>query len=178
MSSYPIKASRVSLDHHGGTKSYHIILVETADGLGLLVKRWGKTGQFGDMKSESYATYREAEKAFERVFNEKTRKGYAVTGKTVEATANDQHELPGLFGRLVWAKLDAGAIQHICPLMDVADRRQPDPPAFDEDGEFLGKPKPRLLSPQELEEARRLEAEEKKRQEQAGYASNPLYGMF
>ncbi|RWB95512.1 MAG: WGR domain-containing protein [Mesorhizobium sp.] len=178
MSSYPIKATHLSLDHRGGTKSYHTVLVETADGLGLLVKRWGKKGVFGSTKTESYATYREAERAFERIFNEKTRGGYEVVGKTVETVANDQSELPKMFGRMIYSKLDSGALQHIDPTIDVTGRREPDPPEYDENGDYIGRAPPRVIPRETIEAALKREAEERKQKEQEGYAANPLFGLF
>lgn len=180
MSTYPITVSTVNLKHRGGTKFYTFLLAQTADGKGLLIKRYGKVGTFGQIIEERYDTYKGAEKAFEKTFDEKTsgRKGYEVDGATRELTVSGPGDLLTVFGRMLWPKLSAATVKHLDPSYDTTGRREPDPPRFGEDGEYLGEPEPRTLSPEEVETAKQAAIDEEKAKRAAIYAENENFGRF
>jgi predicted DNA-binding WGR domain protein len=179
MTTYPISATVVPLKHQGGTKFYHLTLIKTADGKGALLRRFGKVTVFGELIQQTWPTFAEAEKEFEKIFREKTsgRKGYAPNGIAKETIAADQAGLQDLFGRMLWPKLSADFITHLDASIPTAGRREPDAPRFSEDGEFIEQ-KQRTLSPQEIEAARELERQQNAEVAKSAYAANPKFGTW
>jgi len=75
MINYPVKITSWSLDHQGGTKQYHFMKIETADGLALGITRWGKTGTFGQIAIED-GLAKKISPSLVKKENEKIKKGY------------------------------------------------------------------------------------------------------
>lgn len=172
MSNGSYSTLRTSLDHKGGTKAYHLILIKTPDGRGMLIRRFGKVGQFGDVMVEQFPTSAAAEKAFEKLYNEKTsgRKGYFQ--KTHEESDEDFDGLQKILGRPLWAKLGPSDIKFLNDDADVSGVRERDPNRYDEDGNWLGNPEPR-----KADIAAEIEASKQQRLEELRQ-KNPLYGRF
>lgn len=196
---YPIEIQKISLDHKGATKSYHLLLAARADGKCLLVKRWGRKGQFGSISEELFNTTGFAERAFEKVLAEKTGRGYSVLQETnSNKTAVNAEILVHHFGRPLWAKLSAAAVKQLDEDIDVTGRREPETPRFDEYGNDNGMAQVRMpvytqeqLAAQqaiidaEKEEARQLLLEQERAKEAAQAekvanmrARNPNFGRF
>lgn len=172
--SYPKTVSKMSLNHRGGTKSYHLTLVEpiSGDGPSAVIRRWGKTGAFGEVKVELFPTKARATAKAESLIKEKQRKGYESVGDTETAVA-DLDELMKAVGRPTWAKLTAPEIKHIDSAADVSGVRERDEPSYDEDGKWMGKPEPRkVIITEEM-----IEADKRARMEELR-ARNPNYGRF
>jgi predicted DNA-binding WGR domain protein len=174
MSVYPIKVHSISLDHRGGTKSYHLMMIEAANGNSVVVYRWGKTGVFGEIKIETFDSPIKARKGWEKKEREKTSNGYSQTGPAVEKVAADASELMAAIGRNMFAKLGASNVKHLDPSFDTSGMREADDPQYDEE---TGK---------KLDTARKMDLaallEEQKRKEEAeiarAYEVNDLYGRF
>ncbi|QNH71691.1 hypothetical protein V1VFAS_096 [Rhizobium phage V1VFA-S] len=174
MSVYPIKVHSISLDHRGGTKSYHLMMIQAANGNSVVVYRWGKTGVFGETKIETYDSPVKAQKGWDKKEREKTNNGYSQTGPVVEKTANDASELMAAIGRNMFAKLGASNVKHLDPSFDTSGMREADDPQYDEE------------TGRKLDTARKMDLaallEEQKRKEEAeiaaNYEVNELYGRF
>jgi predicted DNA-binding WGR domain protein len=174
MSVYPIKTRSISLDHQGGTKSYHLHMIEAANGHCVVINRWGKTGAFGEVDIKTFDSPVKANRAFDKKENEKTRKGYSQVGSTRETTAADASELVKAVGMAVFNKMGAAAVKHLDPTFDTTGMREADPPQYDEE------------TGRKLDTARRANLDELMRQQKAAeeaavleaYAANDLYGRF
>lgn len=173
MSVYPIKVSSISLDHKNGTKSYHLMVVETADGTALFINRWGKTGQFGELQVKT-CTKAEAWKAFEAKEREKTRGGYGAKGAMRVQEAVTGTDLPKAMTLAVFNKVGAKAINFIDPGFNTSGMRELDDPRTDEDGRVVNDTTRKADIAAQLE-AQRLEEAAAAAQ---SYASNPNYGRF
>ena len=173
MSVYPITSKTVSLDHQGGTKSYHLHLIQNGDGKCVVINRWGKTGAIGEMKFEMFDSPVAAERAFARKETEKTRKGYRQTNATREATANSQTELVKAIGTVYFNKMGASMVKHLDPSFDTTGMREMDGPDWDEDGNKVDSS--RKVDPAVIRAAQI--AAEKEAAEKA-YSANDLYGRF
>jgi hypothetical protein len=51
-------------------------------------------------------------------------------------------------------------------------------PRFNEDGRYLGEPKPKVFSEAEIRAAKEAEKIEEQREAEKVYAANPRFGMF
>lgn len=185
MSVYPINRVMVSLDHKGGTKSYHLMLLSAASGASVVIFRWGKTGQFGEMQVHCFKTLSEAEKEFEKKLRSKQSGGYFVTSDIKEKSALNDQQLRQIVGLPIFAKMGAAAIKHLDPGFDTSGMREADPPRFSEDGENLESERRAKeaadLRVKHKEEMERLEQERRDREEaerRAVYGANPIFGAF
>lgn len=179
---YPITVESVSLDHKGGTKSYHLKLVHSKSGNSLVIYRWGKTGEFGSVKVEKFVFAEEASKAFEKKMTEKMRKGYAVNSKHDPApkTADDFADLRKLVGSPVMSKLQADELKHIDPDADTKGMREREDPRFTEDGKWDADAADRRAREKQAE-IRKAQEEAKRKEEQEAqqaYANDPNFGAF
>lgn len=174
MSAYPVSITSISMDHKGGTKSYHLYLIRSADGPNaVFVSRWGKTGQFGDLKVQ-ISPPDVADKAFDKKLSEKTSGGYAVkTHKDLHANSWD--EVTRTLGAPLISKIGASAIAAIDNGIDTSAMKEAEPPRLDDDGRLTGLDKPRAVDITKS-------VEELKKQEQAAaaqaYEADPEYGRF
>lgn len=174
MSAYPMQVRSVSMDHTGGTKSYHLLLVTTADGRSLFVSRWGKTGAFGEMKPETFPTSAGGEKAWDKKERQKASGGYRQHGAVRVEAVNDAGDLRRAIGIGVWGKVGAAALKHLDPSLDTSGMREADPVRVNEDGTFNANTSRNAdLSAQIAaeKEAQRIESENVLR-------ANPLFGKF
>lgn len=173
MSVYPITSKTISYDHQGGTKSYHLHLIQAANGNCVVINRWGKTGAIGEMKIEMFDSPVKAQRAFDKKETEKTRKGYRQNGPAREATAKDASEIVKAVGNVYFNKMGATAVQHLDPAFDTSGMREVDSPQWDEDGNKLDSS--RKVDPAAVRAAQL--AAEKEAAEKA-YSENDLYGRF
>lgn len=173
MSVYPITSRTITLNHQGGTKSYHLHLIQAASGNCVVINRWGKTGALGEMKIETFDSPIKAQRAFDRKETEKTRKGYRQDTPARETTAKDSSELVKAVGNVYFNKMGAAAVQHLDPGFDTTGMRQLDGPNWDEDGNKLDSA--RKVDPATIRAAQI--AAEKEAAEKA-YHANDLYGRF
>lgn len=172
---YPINVRSISLDHQGGTKSYHLYLIQNADGKAVVINRWGKTGQLGELKAETYDNVPNAERAFEKKESEKSRKGYRHVGVPKNASAANPGELARQIGIPIFNKMGAKAVNHLDPGYDTSKMRDAEPNRLNEDGRLTGDDAPRKADlSEDLAEMRKQEAAESA----AAYADNDLYGRF
>lgn len=171
MSAYPMTIRSVSM--HQTTKSYHLLLIYTADGRSLFVRRWGKKGAFGEIKPELYSTHKDGEKAWDKL--ERAKREYKVEGLPRTETVKDATELRMKMGLPVWNKVGREAINHLDPTIDTSGMREVDPPRVGEDGKLTGEDKPRTvdLSAQIAAEKAAQEIESAKVLKQ-----NPNFGRF
>nr|AJW30269.1 hypothetical protein pLM21S1_p151 [Sinorhizobium sp. LM21] len=174
MSIYPIKSRTITLDHRGGTKSYHLVLIEAANGNCVVINRWGKTGAFGEMKVETFDSPIKAQKAWDKKEREKTGKGYAQKGGTRERSVAETSELPKIVDAMTFNKMGASAVKHLDPFFDTSGMREADDPQYDEEtGAKLDTARKADLS--DAIEAKRIADAEKAAR---AYDDNDLYGRF
>lgn len=174
MSTYPIKVSSLSLDHKGGTKSYHISVIETADGRAVFVYRWGKANTFGELKTingDAPSAWRHW-KAKEQ---DKTRGGYYPRSNTRVAKAASSADLSKTLGIQLFHKIGKDAIAHLDPTFDTSKLREADEPKS-EDGE-LKHTKDTARKADISKELAQMRAEEAAKTEKV-YADNPMFGRF
>lgn len=172
MSTYPIKVHSQTFDHRGGTKSYHLMLIETADGRSVFINRWGKKGQFGELQVKEFDDKIKAWKEYERKERDKTKNGYAPEGPARDADAATSGNLVKAIGLAVFNKMGAKAVRFIDPDFDTTGMREAEPNRLDEDGRLTGDDKPR-----KADIANQLKADREKEMAEA-YANNPLFGAF
>lgn len=174
MSAYPMTVQKVYLEHQGGTKFYALTVVFTNEDKALFIRRWGRKGVFGDMLVEEHNSHKAGVAAYEKLLREKTsgRKGYEAKNESQDDVllAADLQRVVGL---AQWAKLSASNLKHLDASIDTTGVREPDPPRFDENGDFLGDAPVRKL---EITEEM-IEADKRSKLESA-YKSNPKFGMF
>lgn len=174
MSVYPIKVHTISLDHRGGTKSYHLHMIQAANGNCVFIKRWGKTGVFGECKIETFDSPIKAQKAWDSKERAELNKGYSQTGPVVEKVARDQSELVAAIGRNTFNKLGPAAVKHLDPSFDTTGMREAEDPQYDEEtGRKIDTSRKMDLAELMAEQKRQEEAER-----QRTYESNDLYGRF
>jgi len=172
VSTYPIKVHSQSFDHRGGTKSYHLMLIETADNRAVFINRWGKKGQFGELQVKEFADVGAAWKEYERKERDKTRNGYAPEGPPRDTVANVSSELAKTIGLAVFNKMGAKAVKHLDPSFDTTGMREAEPNRLDEDGRLTGADKPRTADVSEQLKA------DRERELKEAYENNPLFGAF
>jgi predicted DNA-binding WGR domain protein len=175
MSAYPMTVQKVYLEHVGGTKFYALTLIFNSNDKALFIRRWGRKGVFGDMIVEEHNTHKAGVAAYEKLLREKSsgRKGYEVKSEGQDDVHDGVDELRRVVGLAQWAKLSPKALKHIDPAIDTTGVREPDPPRFDENGDYLGEAPVRKV---EITEEM-VEADKRARMESA-YSSNPKFGMF
>lgn len=172
--SYPIKVTQQSFDHRGGTKSYHFTLIEAANGKSVVVFRYGKKGQFGQVITEIYETAKAAWKAYEKKEGEKIKNGYQPIGSQTTKVANNSSVFASTVGLALFNKMGGKAVNHLDIGFDTSKMRQEvDPATLDENGRKVGDTS-RKADVRELLEQQREEAERAAR----AYDDNEEYGIF
>ncbi len=178
--SYPLDFASYSMEFSDGQRSnkfYHATLVVAANQSAIIVRRWGKIGQPGELKIDKFAIQKKAESEFEKLLQSKLGKGYTTKSSNIKQV-NTQDELRLAFGPAVWPRLPGSALQHIVADIDVSGRRELNPPRYDENGKWLGEPPARVFSRTEIEKARQAQAEADRMEAAKTYASNPRFGLF
>lgn len=173
MSTYPIKIVKKSLDHQGGTKSYHIVEVITADGRLMLVKRWGKKGSFGsiDVITGGATTSLGGGATTSlgvRILRDKQKRGYDEVDHK-ELKANDLEEFKRLMTPRLYTSLGANNIAYLIPDAETTGIKEPEKIEWEEDAD--GKRRLKQKAPMPLPSPPEPTIEEK-------IARNPLWGAF
>lgn len=166
MGTYPIQIIKKSLDHQGGTKSYHTVQVITADGRQLLVKRWGKKGSFGSIDVMIGNTNIGAETA--KIIRDKQKRGYDEVDHK-DFRANDLDDFKRLMTPRLYTSLGAANLAYLIPDADTTGIKDAENVEWEKnpDGTMRIKQKPPLPLPPPPEET----IEEK-------IARNPMWGAF
>ncbi len=174
MSVYPITSKTISYNHQGGTKSYHLHLIQAANGNCVVINRWGKTGSVGEMKIATFDSPIKAQRAFDKKETEKGRNGYRQVGPARETSAKDASELVKAVGNVYFNKIGASAVRHLDPDFDTTGMRENDDPRWDEEGRAIDSARRAQIDNELQEEMKRAEAQKVA----SAYASNDLYGRF
>lgn len=96
--SYPISADMWSLDHKGGTKSYHFLVLGNNDGHATVILRYGKTGTFGQFMVTNFTSLSEAQHFASKKADEKDTGGYQQTSESKRRIINNRAELATFIG--------------------------------------------------------------------------------
>lgn len=139
MSTFPIKCQKLTMDHRGGTKSYHLLQLTNTDGEAILVKRWGKTGAFGQMDVRRGNAHDMAS-LWNAIHREKTSglKGYEP-GEIKGFNAMTEDELKKFVTVPLWTKLGADNIKHVIPEASAIGVKDPEVIEWGEDGKPVPK---------------------------------------
>lgn len=169
--SYPIKVHQQSLDHHNGTKSYHLVVIEAADGKSLFINRWGKKGQFGQFQVRHHPDAKSAWKNFEKWEVERAKKGYSPAAAARIEEARTPAELSKAVGIGLFNKMGAEAVNHIDPGYDTTGMQRT--AALVEYDEETGR---------KIDVSRKADItellEKQRAEERSAYAANEDFGMF
>jgi len=174
---YPVNITRVSLNHRGGTKSYHVYLVETAGGQAVFISRWGKTGQFGDLKVE-IGTPKKMASAYDSKLRQKRNGGYEAAAPQRVDAAGDWSGVVSILTPALVAKMGKEAIEAIDPAIDTSSIPSARPARLDEEGRLTGDDAPRGVDPRSFAEAQERAKREAQEKERQAYANDPMYGAF
>lgn len=173
--SYPIKVTQQSYDHKGGTKSYHYTLIEAANGKSVVIFRFGKKGQFGQLNVHEFDTPKAAWKVYEKKEEEKQKGGYYPIGTQTVKVANSSSEIVPAVGMALFNKMGARAVNHIDPGFDTSKmRKEADPANLDEEGRRVGDTSRKADIRDLMEQQKREEAAEAAR----AYDDNEEFGIF
>jgi predicted DNA-binding WGR domain protein len=180
--SYPIDFTQIALAYSDGNRSnkfYNVSLIAAANGMAIMVRRWGKAGTPGEMKIERFAIPKKAEAEFEKLVEQKiSRSGYQVKSNDIKRV-DDEAQLRMALGPAVWPRIPGPDLLHVFPTMDVTGRAtELKAPRFNEDGRYLGEPKPKVFSEAEIRAAKEAEKLDQQREAEKVYAANPRFGMF
>jgi predicted DNA-binding WGR domain protein len=167
--------SQLSLDHKGGTKSYHIYVIETADNRSVFVNRWGKTGQFGELQTKQFPDAGAAWKEFTSKEQTKTRNGYYPKTGTKTSTCNNLNEFKAALGVSMFNKIGKEALEHIDPTIDTSSMRSAEPPKT-ADGELRHVNDTTRKA--DVRDALAAQAKAEAEAVAAAYADNPMFGRF
>lgn len=157
---------KVSMQHRGGTKEYHLLSVRnTTTGKAILVTRWGKTGTWGQMKTEK-GTETDVSRAFDAKFDEKSGRGYRITNEK-NASAANADEAQHIIGITYWPQIGAANLEHVLPGVDTTGVREAKPATWKEtkDGKWERDDKPEHSMPTKEDEIAEAKA-------------NPNWGLF
>lgn len=141
MSIYPMRVTKEDADHRGGTKAYHLLKIETADGRMLMVNRFGKVGAWGQMQVEQFETVAEGQAAYRKKRDQKFGGEYTVK-KTIYS--QDAVDLPDLINKVgaYWPNLGKNNVEWLVPGADTKDIREPTSKRiFDEHGREILNPR-------------------------------------
>lgn len=122
MTTFPMRVTKQTLDHQGGTKSYHFVFIRNNDGYGLLIKRWGKKGAFGQMEVLEGPL---AEDIWRRTLKDKQKRGYSIeTERLIDV--NDLGQLKTALTPRVYTSIGAGALTNLIPGVDTTGVKDPE----------------------------------------------------
>ena len=173
MKEYPIEIETTHYVHRGGAKFYNITVIHNMQDDAVVVFRWGRVSQFGDVKVQIFKSLEEAERAATKKENEKIGRGYVQDGPMQKRTAEHRLELSRTIGLALFNKMGKTAVNHLDPGFDTSKMRDVDPPRFDEEG----RPQEHIRKADISEQLRRL-AEEERVEALKVYENNPLFGLF
>lgn len=169
---FPFAIRKVSLEHRGGTKEYHLVCIQSKDsksGPSLLIKRWGKKGTWGQVQFIRGNAF-EVEDEFTKIQRQKEGRGYDVTSENRNG-AEDIDGLRKVLGPGYWRDMGK-ELPYLMPGKDPSafkGARAAVEPRFDDDGNPTGAepPKPKLIDDLPPPKTREELIE-----------SNPLWGSF
>lgn len=157
---------RITAVHRGRTKTYQLTIITTDTGRGMLIKRWGKVGTFGQMSVE-VGDARSIRHQFDAKYREKFDGEYTVDLDDELTKVTSVDELKRVLTLPVWYKLGAANIAFLFPEEDTTDVRAPEEIKWMKvDDRYVVEPKPPMPMPVKEETI-----EDK-------VAANPLWGAF
>lgn len=175
MSEYPIRIEDTHYKHSGGTKFYNISVIHNAEGKSVVVYRFGRVSQFGQIQVFEFGDLASARKAADKKERSKTgSSGYRQDGPTSETVVSSSKTLPAQMGVGLFNKIGKSAINHLDPGFDTSKMREIDPPTLNEDGTRALDVRRKVDLSKEIEEMRQKERLEVER----AYDDNPQFGMF
>lgn len=121
---FPISITKRSgrAESRSGGKDYHVIYLVTNDGRSMLIRRWGKKGQWGiGWKVEKYRDEKEGRRAFDWVDHNKFRREYDDIFISKSEVAKDPDDLLRILGTQYWVKLGADRLGWLSPDIDTSD---------------------------------------------------------
>lgn len=163
---------KTELKHRGGTKSYTVLLVgNSLLNTALVVFRWGKVGNFGDVQVIRHNTGHAAGVEVDKKITSKGKGGYDVQTE-VSNSQISWAELVRELGPVYVGKIGREAL-HVNPTLDVSKVQGPSVPRTDENGNWIGDqhrgvPREALLPTEEERQAQLVRQ----------FSSNPTFGMF
>lgn len=143
---YPISVRKWSADHDGGTKSYHLVLIETADNKALVIKRFGKKSAWGSTQVEKFGDVGLALREFNKTRNSKESRGYRGARSPNPVDAHDLIAFKGAIGTQYWTCLGKENVEFIIPGADTTGVKDPEELKFEKraDGSFKKVERPPL----------------------------------
>jgi predicted DNA-binding WGR domain protein len=174
---FPITIDKLSLRHRSGTKEYHLVLVSNAKGHGLLIKRWGKAGAWGQLQMALYKSATATQAAFDKMRATKESRGYSIE---VGHQHTESTDLAG-FQKNLGAQYMPEIATHMAYITGDGETDEDYVLLTGLEDDDLPKTADMVKVAQEREAKKRAEREEAKRQkekEEADLKANPLWGMF
>lgn len=169
-----IHGTKATLDHKGGTKSYHITTLESEAGPAIVIYRWGKTGQFGQIKVERFSSGAAAEHAVMKKVGEKRSGGY-IERPVSDSLLRDEAGLKTFLTTPVLMAIGRDDILHVIPGFDISFMRAVAKPVeYNEEGYKQDVAQRAKFSPEQVAETERL-AEATRI---AKYQAIPGFGRF
>lgn len=160
--------TRDTLQHVQGTKEYHLLMIQNKlTNFSLVVLRWGKTNQWGQMTVENGESSAMA-KVFEKKRREKEGRDYSVI-RDSRAECAGWEEIRNKIGVQYWNALGSANIEAVMPGALTAGVRDPVAHEFEEgkNGKWKVKPpEPKPMAPVKEETFEERQARD------------PLYGVF
>lgn len=175
MSVYPMTIYTESMDHKGGTKSYHFMIIANAQGKSVLVNRWGKTGAFGQFQVQTFEKFSEATAAKSKKRADRRNNGYQIGNVDKQDQIFDADGLRKFLGHGYGPQFGPDNLLHLDPEYDVTGVRGAKVD-YDADGNKIDNAK--RVDRAAIEEAQRREREEQQAREQVQYSANPNFGLF
>ncbi len=147
MSTFPIKVTRISAIHVGGTKEYNTVYIQTADDRVMLIKRWGRVKTFGQVKIETFHDVYAGRRAYDGIFSAKFGNEYTRDRRDKSVECKDETELKRELGPQYCASLGANNLTWLVPGADTAGVREPDTDEWvkGEDGRMTRVTHPKLI---------------------------------
>lgn len=141
MSAYPIVVRKITMKHRTHEKDYHQVLIVTQDKRCIVINRWGKRGQKGQLEQTRYPEPKSAVAAFDGKRRTKNKDGYVYepsVDKSVEC--NDEAEFRKVLGLLYWGEMKSN-LEWLVPGIDTTGSKDPDLPQWEEgaDGKLVHK---------------------------------------
>ena len=171
---FPMTIKSLSMDHKGGTKSYHLLLISSDQtGASVLINRFGKTGAFGQTQEFSFEARDHAEREFFKKYEEKSKNGYreTISAKSDDVTAITETALINLIGPQMWAKIKtrvANTLYGDATAIPVSDRAIANAKRLADQAELN----------RQIAEKIAADKAEKLRLERASYETNAAFGRF
>ncbi|TXN07935.1 WGR domain-containing protein [Methylobacterium sp. WL103] len=141
MSAYPIVIRKITMKHRTHEKDYHQVLIVTDDERCLVVNRWGKRGQKGQMEFHRFSNPKLAVEALNAKRSTKERGGYVYDQRAdLSKDADDEDAFRKALGLIYWTGMKS-ELEWLVPGIDTAGAKDPDLPTWEEgaDGKMVHK---------------------------------------